>query len=368
MAAAIYLLDLTGGATYKTYVDNNYASAHLIQWSYVYPFETPMQDALLYYSSLPAATTTVKNAIIANYMNSVMSWNADNLPAYLNKTDAYRAYMATNNYTWNSNQAKSNQGNIFLNMNVHNINSPNATNYRNAALGFVNYMHGVNPNSKVYLSNMSAQGAENSVNQFYHGWFHDGSSLWDEVGVSTYGPAPGFIPGGPKPSYDVDACCPSTCGSAGNNALCTSMVLDPPRNQPVQKSYLDFNNDWPINSWEITEAGIYTNASYVRMLSKFCSPTSSCGIVGIKPFLQGSTSVYPNTFSNEINFKFSSATNETVKINIYDLSGKEVYTENKILATENMSIDIPEMRPGIYFIVIESSEKTERFKVIKMED
>ena len=192
-------------------------------------------------------------------------------------------------------------------MNVYNLNSANATNYINSALGYVNYFHGVNPNSKVYLSNMNSFGAGNSVTQFYHSWFENGSALWDEVGVSTYGPPPGYIPGGPIPSYALDACCPSGCGSTTNNALCSTNVT-PPLNQPIQKSYKDFNDGWPIDSWTVTEAGIYTNAAYVRMLSKFCGITTDCSGTGISSsgFLLNAE-IFPNPFSKGFEIKFSFA-------------------------------------------------------------
>ena len=125
--------------------------------------------------------------------------------------------------------------------------------HENAALGYLHYLHGVNPLGLVYLSNMGDAGAENSVEEFYHSWFADGSAEWDSVSGSTYGPAPGFLVGGPNPSYNWASCCPGSCGSAANNALCGTTPLSPPAGQPKQKSYLQFNDTWPLNSWEVTE-------------------------------------------------------------------------------------------------------------------
>ena len=59
LAAAIYLYALTKDNTYKTYVEANYTSAHMLSWSFVYPFETPIQLSLLYYASIPEASTAV---------------------------------------------------------------------------------------------------------------------------------------------------------------------------------------------------------------------------------------------------------------------------------------------------------------------
>ena len=114
---------------------------------------------------------------------------------------------------------------------------------------------------------MSRYGAENSVNQFYHAWFKDGSK-WDEVGVSKYGPAPGFLVGGPNDSYARDDCCKTVCGGYGAK-MCKIPDKSPPTGQPPAKSYADFNEGWPINSWEVTENSNSYQIAYIRLLSKF---------------------------------------------------------------------------------------------------
>ncbi|MGQ0829616.1 MAG: glycoside hydrolase family 9 protein [Bacteroidota bacterium] len=367
-AAAVFLYALTGTATYKTYVDNNYNQMHLIQWTYAYPFEPTQQDALLYYANLPGATASVKNAINTTYSNSLKTNNGDNLPAYTNKTDAYRAYLSDNNYTWGSNTTKGHQANMLLSMNHFNLDATNATNYKNAASGFVHNFHGVNPNSKTYLTNMGKFGAENSVTSVYHSWFYDGSALWDEVGVSTYGPAPGFVPGGVNPSYDWDACCPTGCGGASNNAKCTAESLDPPKNQPIQKSWKDFNTSWPINSWTITEPGIYTQAAYIRMLSKFL--TSACnittGMSALKAINSGLVqAVYPQPAENKVTIKFYE---QQTKLNyiVFDISGKELMNKTNIVNPgETLDIELSSIAAGIYFIKVNTADKTEVRKIIK---
>jgi hypothetical protein len=110
---------------------------------------------------------------------------------------------------------------------------------------------------------MADFGAENSVDQFYHSWFADGSAKWDSVRSSTFGPPPGFLVGGPNPSYSWDDRCP------GVSLACGAMVLSPPTGQPPQKSYLDFNTSWPLNSWSVTENSDGYQTSYLRLLARF---------------------------------------------------------------------------------------------------
>ena len=126
------------------------------------------------------------------------------------------------------------------------------------------YVHGVNPLGLVYLSNMGGSGATKSVTRFFHSWFAHGS-MWDAVGVSKYGPPPGYLTGGPNPGYTWDSCCPNGC--SGNT--CGTAQPSPPAGQPDQKSYLDFNDSWPLDSWSVTEPDLGYQAQYVRLLSKF---------------------------------------------------------------------------------------------------
>jgi endoglucanase len=112
---------------------------------------------------------------------------------------------------------------------------------------------------------MGAFGAERSADQIFHSWFAHGSAAWDSARDSTAGPAPGFLAGGPNPSYDWDGCCPDGCG--GNS--CGSAPPSPPFGQPPQKSYLDFNDSWPLNSWAVTENSNGYQVAYIRLLSKF---------------------------------------------------------------------------------------------------
>lgn len=368
LAASVYLYALTGNTSYQAYFDNNYSNAHLMQWTYAYPFETSYQDMLLYYNRCPNPTASVLNSINNTYSNSLSANNTDNLPAYLNQADAYRAFLKDANYTWGSNTTKGNQGSMFLTMNEYNLDAGNAVNYTNAASGFVHYFHGVNPNATVYLSNMNAYGAEKSVNQIYHGWFHDGDPLWDEAGASTYGPAPGYVPGGPNPSYDWDGCCPGNCGSPQNNAACYAESITPPKNQPHQKSWKDFNTSWPLNSWTITEPAIYSQAAYVRLLSKFasagCSVTTGAG----ESPRDNRLSVYPSPASNVINLSFAGFGQNDFLLTVLDASGRVMITKSITLSEGSRveAVDVNALPAGVYFMRVQAGSEIIVKRMVKI--
>jgi len=265
--AAVHLFRLTGSATYSAIVDQLYTQMQLIKSTFAYPFEVDRQDMLLCYADATGATATVRDAIRSKYKTSVTT-GGDNLPAHTTSKDPYLAYMK--DYVWGSNSTKSNQGNLFWAMVVHGIDTSQDTTMKRVAERYIHYVHGLNPLGLVYLSNMSSAGAERSVTSFFHTWFSESSARFSRVSASTPGPAPGFLTGGPNPQYQLDACCTGqTCGSASNNAKCTESALTPPLGQPAMKSYLDFNGNWPQNSWSVTENSCGYQIAYIRLLSKY---------------------------------------------------------------------------------------------------
>ncbi len=252
--AAAKLLVLTGEDTYRDYFDANYRKAHLFAWSFAYVFENGVQDGILYYLRADNGTESVKADIRAGYLGP-MSNGADNLPAHTGAADPYRAHLSTNNYTWGSNSSKSKLGNMFQTVVDYNLDPANAAAWRSAAAGYLHYLHGKNPMELVFLSNMGDFGAERSVTSFYHNWFTDGSD-WDSVIDSPHGPPPGYLTGGPNPTYSPDA-------------AYTGPDITPPMGQPAMKSYKDWNTSWPQNSWSVTENAIYYQAAYVRLIAAF---------------------------------------------------------------------------------------------------
>ena len=264
--AAVQLFRLTGDAKYKTFVDANYQTSHLIAYgNYVSEWDVALQDALLEYTKAEGATPDIAETIRGNYETGLAA--SVTIAPLSSPEDPYFAYLK--DYVWGSNQTKAAKGNTFAAAVAHGVHPEYDADFMRGAARYIHYLHGVNPLSLVYLSNMNEHGAENSVNEFFHTWFADKSPAWDRVGVSTYGPPPGYLAGGPNPSYDWDGCCPAGCGSTENNAVCTAESISPPKGQPPQKSYKDFNTGWPLDSWSISEPSDGYQIGYIRLLSKF---------------------------------------------------------------------------------------------------
>ena len=269
--AAIYLFEITGDATYKTFVEANYSSYLPITVPSIWGADH--QDAILYYSQLTGVSSSVKSSIVSQFVNDATQ-SSDQLPTVTANSDPYLSPLSM--YVWGSNFTKAAQGRIYEHLARFTTDSSVATKALAAAEGYVHYINGVNPLGLVYLTNMKRAGAENSAKTMYHSWFKDGSPLWDEVSATTPGPAPGYLVGGPNPTFEVDSCCTDPVGSYdygcyGDSslfALC-SMSYTPPLGQPDQKSYLQFNTDVPGDSWAISEPSIGYQSEYIVLLAQF---------------------------------------------------------------------------------------------------
>ncbi|MBK7399173.1 MAG: glycoside hydrolase family 9 protein [Myxococcales bacterium] len=260
LQAAALLFAATGDAKYRTFVDANYKSVQFTASSYVDCFDTENSESLLEYARATGATGTVVTDIKTRYKSGLGS--AHNLGALTAAPDPFMAYLYV--YTWGSNQVKSAQGNLLWDAVAYGVDTTVTADVTRAAERYVHYVHGVNPLQLVYLSNMGDYGANKSITRFYHSWFAKGSD-WDAVGVSKYPPPPGYLVGGPNPSYKWDGCCPGGCSGFS----CGPSVPSPPAGQPDQKAYKDFNDQWPLNSWEISEPSDGYQAKWVRLLSKY---------------------------------------------------------------------------------------------------
>lgn len=246
ITAAIYLYLLTGSVAYENYLIANLNDAPPIGGDLWDNYNTIKIDALLRYAVRPSSDAVTANIIINNATTAAQNnWN--NYFGF-DDADLYRAFAPDWTYHWGSNKPKANLANLNLIYNKYELLPTNTTSYAQKAAEQIHYFHGVNPMGLVYLSNMYAYGAERSINEIYHGWFADGTD-YDHALNSPFGPAPGYISGGPNQNYDEDT------------------SLTPPYNQPPQKSYLDWNTESSQASWEITEPAIYYQAAYIRSLA-----------------------------------------------------------------------------------------------------
>jgi len=362
MGAALYLYELTADTSYLNVFEKYYKSFPLFQWYYfVSQYFDEGQDLQFYYLSLPKINTKVVTDI-RTYLKTAYNKPGDYVGKLKNQADPYRAYILE--YNWGSNQYKSNYGLSFWRLQKYDIEKTNKDFYINSAEEYLHYIHGVNPLQLVYLTNMSSYGAEKSANEMYHTWFCDGSAKWDRVGKSTYGPAPGYVPGGANVFYDWSSCCPSGCGSSSNNALCFAESVSPPKGQPRQKSYKDFNTNWPLNSWEISEPSCGYQTAYIRLLSKFTKLTEVITSESTQELSVNSLFVFPNPVQKggivEVNFNKKHPS----KIELMDLEGRILLTKSVEPNQTFAKVSLENIKPGLYFLLTDTDSGVFKTKVI----
>lgn len=267
--AATYLFEMTGDASFKTFVDANHGTL-IPAWGATM-WEVDAQEILLYYARLPGATPEVSKDIRARSLAN-MSRASDAFQRHLQQADPYRAPIQA--YTWGSNKGKAMQARMYQLVALHSNDARLSNTSLAAALEYAHYLHGVNPLGLVYLTNMAAAGASHSAATMFHSWFARGTR-WERVTAQLPGPPPGFIVGGPNPQFSLDPCCQAPVGSpayrcygAATFPLC-KRELSPPLGQPPLKAYLQYNDLWPANSWEITEPSLNYQSYYVRLLADF---------------------------------------------------------------------------------------------------
>ncbi len=276
--AAAFLFALTSDDIYRVFFDSGYSSAHLFLWWWASPWEQEIQDGLLFYAALPGATPAVADAINTRY--EMLLQGADHLGRVQSAADAYRAFLFDDDHTWGSNRTKSQQGLMYAAMNRHGLDPVHAADYLSAASDFLHYLHGVNPVGYSFLTNMAGRGAEGSITETNHAWFQDGT-VWDSSLHSLYGPAPGILTGGVNPHYQP---APEYIGPP----------IEPPENQPILKSYRDWNTGWPQNSWEVTECQLASQGSYLRLLAELAAgppPALSLAVDALEVGEQGCVTV-----------------------------------------------------------------------------
>ncbi len=243
-AAAAYLAVLTGDEAFLPVMDVAFAETSMSRSGQVDAYRYEIQDAALFVARLPVSPPELR-AYLAEIYTARLS--PETAPGYGVPVDVLH---------WGSNGVMATTGTLYLQAGRLSAEAGLAAPYAARALDYLHYIHGANPMGRAYLTNMGAFGAESSVGAYYRTW-------------RTDVPIPGFVVGGPNPGYDWDACCPESCGNETLNAACLGERLSPPYGQPPLKSYREFGDGWPLNSWQVAENYNGYQAAYLRLLANF---------------------------------------------------------------------------------------------------
>jgi hypothetical protein len=237
--AGLHLWKLTGEARYHDAFRAKVGSLRQLSQPGWAPYWMGAAEALFEYLKSPGADGATCARITQAYQAALRT------PFFIpqnNSDELYRAWMPASAYHWGSNRTRACFGLAALHGADSGLGGPLNGWLRQHALNELHALHGVNPFSLVYLTNMSRFGAELSASRIYHEWFGEA-------------PPPGYLAGGPNRDYD---------GS-----------LEWVRQQPPAKAYVEAINAPEVRSYELTEPGIYYQATYVRLLTAFTAQAAA---------------------------------------------------------------------------------------------
>lgn len=267
--SAAELFRTAGAAAYHDYFKANYKDSSasdngqhpILRNSWDASLAWELNRALIVYAGAEGADPAILGEIKGSLKNTMDGNIAAN---YLSGEDAYRGFVWEGHYCWGSNQLRANWAKLALFAAALNVDPARNSLFEEIAEEYLHYFHGRNALSYIYLSNMGEKGANltrgKSPLEIYHGWFQDNSPLYDGMN-SLYGPAPGYMVGGPNKFFSVS-------------------WISPPYGEPPAKAFKDWNSAWNSahnaneNSWEITEPAIYYQGAYVLVLSRFVQAVS----------------------------------------------------------------------------------------------
>jgi hypothetical protein len=239
--AAMHLWALTAKPEYQEAFNKQIGSLRQLAEDVWSPYQMGAAEALLEYRTLPGADLATCERIGGALTRSLTS---KQFMPQNGAGELYRAWMPKSCYHWGSNQIRACQGIVAEAAVTYGLAGARRDRLRQRALDMLHALHGVNPLDLVNLTNMGRCGAEVSARHLFHEWFR-------------HEPPPGYVVGGPNQSYSGE--------------------LTWLKHQPPAKSYADFNDGWPANSWEFSEMGIYYEACYIRLLADFVPAGSPAG-------------------------------------------------------------------------------------------
>ncbi len=274
-ASAIFRMDPTQTSA-QQFVEAVDWSTFDGQFPYVAtPGEGTLSLGAWHYLMNSAGNATVKSNITTGVLQGIVepAFNLDSVYGGMdgNSTNGW-------DWSWGSSRTQAMYGdNLLMAAKFGIVGSHSQSEVTTLALKHLHFLLGLNPLNMIYMTNMAAYGGEHSSFHIFHSWFsftaNDGdhgnttyngkpSSVTeplypyyaDDNDTSTYGPAPGFVPGGPNWYYDATYTIPNktwpayayrdfSVGCGWNGSICTAA------------------------SWELTEPDVGYQGPVVMLLS-----------------------------------------------------------------------------------------------------
>ena len=127
-----------------------------------------------------------------------------------------------------------------------------------------------------------------------------------------------------------------------------------------------FNGASSLGNWRIAiaDVSVPNNGTLNSFTFNICSSTTTVTLANddfeIKDFV-----IYPNPNNGDFNVKFSSNSNEEIKIGVHDMRGREIFTKsytNTGLIDQNLQLD--NVQAGVYLVTVQDGNRKEVKKIV----
>ena len=82
-------------------------------------------------------------------------------------------------------------------------------------------------------------------------------------------------------------------------------------------------------------------------------------------FLPFSVVAFPNAFTEQISFRFTSDHVEPTQVSIHDSQGKKVYEQLHLPKNQEIEIQLAHLAPGIYLVDLRTSSRSTQVRILK---
>lgn len=146
----------------------------------------------------------------------------------------------------------------------------------------------------------------------------------------------------------------SGCPASGSVLACE------PNEKALTMNYMDYVNDACM--YMFTKGQIAVVESYLETIKD----DFKTDVLSVHSEVFEAFSIFPNPNKGSFNLKFKAASNDDIKIHIYDISGRRIYTrgyENRI--SFNQTIYLENVQSGVYVMIISngSAQLTKRIVI-----
>ncbi|NRR91348.1 T9SS type A sorting domain-containing protein [Winogradskyella undariae] len=135
-----------------------------------------------------------------------------------------------------------------------------------------------------------------------------------------------------------------------------------PENALSEVDGTDSQGDW---SFFILDSTIDNTISSINSITIEVCQSSSEAVLSVQDNELEALSIYPNPNNGEFNVQFNSTSGEAVAINVYDIRGRSIYSQNfDNVGTFNEAIKLNNAQSGVYLLTIIDGTKKVTKKII----